>query len=45
MGPVRGKATIFAGPGDRGVARLVLVDTKFEFGLADDGTCVLIDEA
>ena len=23
---------------------LVLVDTKFEFGLADDGTCVLIDE-
>ena len=22
----------------------MLVDTKFEFGLADDGTCVLIDE-
>ena len=23
---------------------LVLVDTKFEFGLAEDGTCILIDE-
>ena len=42
----RGKAlAIFARGQEIAASRgLVLVDTKFEFGLADDGSCVLIDE-
>jgi len=42
----RGKAlAIFARGQEIAASRgLVLVDTKFEFGLAEDGTCILIDE-
>mgnify|MGYP005811449569 CR=1 FL=1 len=37
---------LFARGTERGAAAgLVLADTKFEFGLADDGTLLLIDEA